>query len=240
MTFVPGFSLRRLGLVLLLVGWGGVCATRAADRERTRERGRGEEQIARCALEFEMIQDDAARRIPPEVLREAKGLAILRETRAGLILGGKGGAGVVLLKEARQWRPPVVVRLREGSFGLQAGWQKATFFHVLMSEAAVGAFRTNEFRLGVGLRITSGPRSVGDEAKINSTGADVLVYADTGGLFGGVSLEGSWLQPDEKANQALYGAKAEEVFFGRAPTASAQGRALITLLDKAAEGGRRP
>lgn len=224
--------------VLLWTWLGFGSATRAADRAK--DRARGEDQILRAAFEFERLQADEARQIPAEILREAKGIAILRETRAGLILGGKGGNGIVTLKDGNSWRPPVVVTLREGSFGLQAGWQKATFFHLLMSDAAVGAFHTNEFKLGLGLRVTSGPRSVGDEAKIHSAGADVLVYADTGGLFGGLSVEGSLLKPDDRLNEGLYGRRAEAVLFGPVPAATAQGRALISALEKATQGGRRP
>ncbi len=173
----------------------------AADRATRRL----DELLQRTQVELESLQTDPARAIPAEVLREAKGLVVLRETRAGFVLGARRGAGVVLLKEQGRWGFPRFVSASEGSIGLQAGWQKATFYQVLMTEAAVAALSAENFRFGVGLRVTRGPRTVGDEAKTQSPGADVLIYADTGGLFGGVALEGGTLVLDQKSNRAYYG-----------------------------------
>ena len=178
-----------------------MASSHAADRAESRLG----ELLVRSQVELESLQQTPGRAIPAEVLREAKGLVILRETRAGLIVGARRGTGVVLFKEDGKWTAPRFLSAREGSLGLQAGWQKATFFHLLMTEAAVAALRAENFRFGVGLRVTSGPRSVGDEAKTQSPGADILVYADTGGLFGGVALEGGSLLVDQKANRTYYG-----------------------------------
>ncbi|MBL9135157.1 MAG: lipid-binding SYLF domain-containing protein [Verrucomicrobiales bacterium] len=209
---------RRLWLVIVLAvtGLGGLQGV-ASDRAIRK----AEARLAEMEVLFEELQSDPARAIPPEVLREARGLIVLREKRAGLIVGGRSGTGFALVKRDGRWSWPAFVRATEGSLGLQAGYQKATLVHVLMTDAAVGAFQTNRFRFGVGLRVTSGPRTMGDDAKTGAVGADVLVYASTGGVFGGVAVEGGNLGADDDLNEAYYGKTAEALLFGAPPSASA-------------------
>lgn len=226
-------------VVVFLTAMVGISAM-AEDRRRER----AESQLERITVFWEMLQSDPQRSIPPAILREARAVVILRETRAGFILGGKGGFGAMLVRGKRGWSAPAPMSAQEGGIGLQAGWQSATFVQVLMSEAAVEAVRTNRFRFGVGLRVTSGPRSMGDEAKTSSVGSDVLLYADTGGVFGGLAVEGGSLRPDRRANRDLYGVEAEEVLFGSGVVPTEAGRGLIRALTEAAkepgagEGGR--
>lgn len=176
----------------------------AADRARRR----AEDQLERLTVWVEAMQADPVRRVPAEILREAKGILLIRQTQAGLILGAKGGAGVAMLKVDGSWGPPVFFRSRQGGIGLQAGWQKATLAHVLMTDPAVESLRTNQFRFGLDLRVTSGPRTLGDEAKTRSAGSDILVYADSGGLYGGLSFEAGTLTPDDDLNRSVHGATA--------------------------------
>ncbi len=217
-----------------LSGPGWPASLGASEAREARERQRAELYLEELAVRFELLQYDPARRIPAEILREARGLVVVRETRAGFILGGKSGRGIVLVKDGPGWGAPAIYRSREGGLGLLAGWQNATFVQVLMSDAAIQAVRTNQFRFGVGLRVTSGPRTLGDEAKTSPLGADVLNYADTAGLYGGLAVEGGALSPDTDANEALYGVDAEEVLFGRRPPVTEAGRRLVGVIEASA------
>ena len=58
---------------------------------------------------FEEIPESA---IPPRVLRDAKGLAILAVTKAGFIVSGRGGAGVVVARTDTGWSGPPAIRTR--------------------------------------------------------------------------------------------------------------------------------
>lgn len=187
--------------------------------------------LERFVFEFEALQDDPGRAIPARILEEAKGLLVIRESRGGLILGARTGQAVVSFRDEAGWRAPAFYRVREGSLGLQAGWQQATFFHVLMTEAAVDSLRSNRFQFGVGLRVTSGPRTVGD-AFATGTHGDVLVYAETSGVFGGLAVEGGTLTPDERLNEAWYGVPAREVLWGPRPEAVSVARRWVDLLEK--------
>jgi len=226
--------------VARLMPWLLLCCLWTRGTARAAESGRLEQRLAAAAVNFEALQADPGRAIPPAILREARGLVILRETKAGLILGGKNGSGVALVKWTNGWSAPAFYRVREAGIGLQAGWQSATFVHVLMTEAAVSALRTNDFRFGVGLRITSGPRTVGDEAKTSSLGSDVLVYSDTGGLFGGLAVEGGVLKPDDSANRAYHGRVATEILFPAGPAPGSPPGPISEMLRRysRAEGDR--
>lgn len=221
---------------LLIAGVFLVLGASRADRERVAL----DERLIELRARFDVFQADPGRGIPPEILREAHGLLILRETRAGLIFGGRSGTGVLLVKGSDGWGAPAFVRSRQGSVGLQAGWQAATFFQVLMTPRAVDALRTNRFRLGVDLRVTAGPRTLGDEAKVQSPGPDVLLYADTDGVFGGLALEGGSIEPDDRSNRYYYGRTSMEVLFEQRPTPSGPAGRLADAVHRATVGGAGP
>lgn len=225
----------------IAVAWAvSVPAVGAAEGRSARAQARAEKEIDRLAVHFEALQADPARRVPSEILREARGVVVLRETRAGLILAGREGEGLALVRGTNGWGSPAFVKAREGGIGLQAGWQSATVVQVLMTDAAVSALRTNRFRFGVGLRITSGPRTLGDEAKTKSVGSDILVYTDSGGLYGGVAVEGGSLSPEERANRDLYGLPFDAVLFERRPAPSGAARRWVDLIERESRGAANP
>jgi lipid-binding SYLF domain-containing protein len=89
-------------------------------------------------------------------------------------------------------------------------------------------------KLGAETSIAAGP--VGRNAEASTTAtmqAQMLSYSRAQGVFGGVSLSGTSLGPDDSDNEKLYGKKisAQEIFAGnvKAP-ASAAG--LISDLEK--------
>jgi SH3 domain-containing YSC84-like protein 1 len=63
-----------------------------------------------------------------------------------------------------------------------------------------------------------------------------LTYSRTSGVFAGVSLDGSSLEPDSDANQRLYGkpASAREIVGGTGITTTPAGQQLVSLLNSKA------
>jgi lipid-binding SYLF domain-containing protein len=62
--------------------------------------------------------------VPSAELSTAKGLAIIKETEGGLIVGGRGGKGVLIRRTADgKWSAPLAVDSGGLSVGLQAGVQ---------------------------------------------------------------------------------------------------------------------
>src|SRR5215471_7072937 len=134
--------------------------------------------------------------IPRDVLRQAKGLAIMSVVKAGFIFSAKGGQGVVVARTPRGWSGPSFIATGGGGWGLQAGAQVTDFVIVLNTDAAVRAFsRGGNVTIGVDLSAAAGavmPR------------AAVYTYSRSKGLFIGVSLEGAVIGTQRQSNFNYY------------------------------------
>src|SRR5262249_11957864 len=93
------------------------------------------------------------------------------------------------------------------SFGFQAGAQRNDLILVLMNSDGVKILTDANLKLGVDVRATAGPKSVGDQANLKTDDTPVLVYGDTRGLFGGAALETGGVFPDAGDNEEYYGKK---------------------------------
>jgi lipid-binding SYLF domain-containing protein len=64
--------------------------------------------------------------------------------------------------------------------------------------------------------------------------AEILSYSRSRGLFAGVSLEGSTLRPDNRANKKLYGREvsAKEIIREHKVGTPASAQQLVSLLNK--------
>jgi lipid-binding SYLF domain-containing protein len=71
-------------------------------------------------------------------------------------------------------------------------------------------------------------------AAASASDADILTYGKAKGVFAGVSLGGATVEPDNDANYRLYGKTltATDIVRGTGAEASAEGRSLVTVLDK--------
>src|SRR5436190_1105012 len=84
---------------------------------------------------FEKVQKDSENAVPAGILRKAEGLIIMRTYKAGFIVGVAGGHGVAIVKDKTtgKWGPIGFLKAGEGSFGFQAGGQRADMILVLMN-----------------------------------------------------------------------------------------------------------
>jgi len=145
--------------------------------------------------------------IPPSLLASAHGIAIFPDLlKAGFILGGRYGVGVLLIRnEDRTWGNPVFFRLIGGSIGWQIGAQSTDVILVLKSIRSLDAICGGKFTLGVDASIAAGP--VGRQAEAGTDvllRAEILSYSRSRGLFLGLSLEGAAIQVDYGATSAFY------------------------------------
>lgn len=143
--------------------------------------------------------------IPKEVLRDARGLAIMTVIKAGFIFSGRGGTGVVVARLGKGWSPPSAIGTGGAGFGLQIGAQVTEFVIVLNTPDAVRAFsREGNVQLGTDLSVAAGPvgRSLG--AGVTPVAA-VYTYSRSQGLFAGISLEGTIIGARGDTNAKYYG-----------------------------------
>lgn len=140
------------------------------------------------------------------LLKRARGVLIVPQwLKAGFIIGGAGGSGVLLARNG-DWSGPAFVDMAAGSVGLQIGAQAAEVILLLMTEHAVDAMLHNKVKIGADLSAAAGPVGKGIEAATTTNlRDDVYAYSRAKGLFLGLSLEGAAIKAKAKWNSAYYG-----------------------------------
>lgn len=176
-----------------------------------------QDDVNQAATIIERFQAMPEKSIPKEVLRDAKGLAILTVIKAGFIFSGRGGTGVVIARTKNGWSGPSAIGTGGAGFGLQIGAQVTEFVIVLNTYDAVKAFsRGGNVQLGGDLSVAAGPVGRSVEAGVTPVAA-VYTYSRSQGLFAGVSLEGTVIAARDDANSQYYGhaVTPEQILFGK-------------------------
>jgi lipid-binding SYLF domain-containing protein len=142
-----------------------------------------------------------------QALGRAKAVVIIPSLiKAGFILGGEGGSGVLLARTATGWSDPAFYTMASGSIGLQIGAQDAEVIFTVMTDKGLEQVIKNQFKLGADASVAVGPKGMGVEASTTpALGADIYSFARTKGAFAGGSFEGSYLSAREEWNRAYYG-----------------------------------
>ena len=178
-----------------------------------------QETVDRCAIVVREFRQMPERGIPNEVLRNARGLAIISVIKAGFIFSGKAGQGVVVARTDGRWSGPSFIATGGAGWGAQIGAQVTDYVFVLNNDAAVRAFSLGgNITLGADASIAAGP--VGRTAAAGITrAAAIYAYSRSKGLFAGVSLEGAVLVTQSGSNARYYGhpIKARDILFGHVP-----------------------
>jgi len=194
-----------LTTLTLLLGLSGV-STRAqpADSE---EAARIRESVV--VLDEIMKASDSA--IPDSILGKAAGIAIFPGTiRAGFIVGGMRGRGILSARTERGWSSPTFMTITGGSFGLQIGGQATDIILVIQNQRGLENLIRNQFKFEADAAAAAGP--VGREAELATDlqlRAEILSYSRARGLFAGVTLGGSTVRIDVDANERFYGSRLE-------------------------------
>ena len=156
-----------------------------------------------------MAAEDRA--IPRALLGKAEGIAIFPNTfRAGFVVGGMRGRGVLSARTASGWSAPAFLTLTGGSFGFQIGGQSADLILIINGRRGLENLISNQFKLGADVAVAAGP--VGRDAQAATDlqlRAQILSYSRSRGLFAGVTVNGSTVRPDRDANERFYGTRLE-------------------------------
>jgi len=194
---------KRSTLTIFIIAWG-LCLILPGSSSA----GVGEEAKVHASTDvMREIMDIPESAIPPGLLHMAQGIAIFPDLlKAGFILGGRYGVGVLLVRnEDRSWGNPVFFRLIGGSIGWQIGAQSTDVILVLKSIRSLDAIYGGKFTLGADASIAAGP--VGRQAEAGTDvllRAEILSYSRSRGLFAGLSLEGAAIQVDFGATSSFY------------------------------------
>ena len=187
------------------------------------------------------IRDAPDNGIPESIWDKAHCVVVIPDLKkAGFIVGGEHGSGVMSCRQANAWGPPVFMELTKGSFGFQAGIQSVDLVLLVMNERGADKLLRNKVTLGADASVAAGPvgraASAATDAQLS---AEMLSYSRAKGLFAGIDLSGGSLNPDESKNERAYGANASarEIALGTTPvTVSHEAQVFTNALGRNVRG----
>lgn len=128
--------------------------------------------------------------------------------KAGFVAGAEHGTAVMLVRNPNTggWGQPAFYDIYGGSLGLQFGIQSADVVLTIMNKGAVLRLVGSGVKLGADASVAAGRigATVG-AATTTHFGEDLYVFAKSQGLFGGFSIEGSYMAAKNDWNHAYYG-----------------------------------
>lgn len=149
------------------------------------------------------------RAIPISMLENAQGLAIMTIVKAGFLLVGKIGTGIVVSRlPDGSWSAPSAIGTVGLGGGFEIGGELVEVVIILGSRSAVEVFYSPQVNLGAGLDVAVGPygRSAAAAAAISSSGLNGnYSYSISKGLYAGISLQGSVIATRNDLNRKFYG-----------------------------------
>lgn len=177
--------------------------------------------------------------IPKDLLDRAECVIVLPSVKKLAIgIGGSYGRGVMTCRTGQHftgpWSAPALYALEGGNIGFQLGGQATDFVLLVMNPRGATSLMSSKVKLGADAAAAAGPKG---RAATGATDvvmrAEILSYSRSRGLFAGVSLEGSTLRPDNRANEKLYGRKlsAREIIRQGKAGAPPSAQELLSLLN---------
>ena len=188
------------------------CSPALAQRERLRDRlaPHPTETLYDATVILADLSNIPAKGIPPALMADAHGVIIIpRVVKAGFVIAGSGGHGVVMARDKdKRWSDPVFVNFGGGSVGFQAGVESTDVVLVFRDRKSLDRLLEGKGKvtLGADASVAAGPvgrqAMAGTDAKLE---AEIVSYSRSRGLFAGVALDGSVIRPDANTNAMFKG-----------------------------------
>jgi lipid-binding SYLF domain-containing protein len=137
----------------------------------------------------------------------AKAVLIAPEiAKAGFIIGGSGGRGLLLAHDAsgKKWAGPAFYTLATASVGFQAGIAVSEVITLVMTDKGVNAMMSSSFKFGGDASVAAGPVGAGAQSNVK---ADLITFSRSKGVYGGLNLDGTVASTNDNWNAAYYGKK---------------------------------
>ena len=162
-------------VTILLIGTSAFAQLKKSDIEKLNE----------AATVLTEIRNAPDKGIPESIWDKAQCVVVIPDLKkAGFIIGGEHGSGVMSCKHAKTWGPPIFMELTKGSFGFQAGIQSADLVLIVMNQSGVEKLLGNKVTLGADASIAAGPvgrtATAATDAQLS---AEMLSYSRTKGLL---------------------------------------------------------
>ena len=202
--------------VMLTLSIGGISirAQNSMDaKEMKKQQKEGRSEVREATKVFREIMSVPDNAIPQELLEKAEAIGVFPNVvKAGFIIGGRGGDGVVARRTSNGWSAPVFYNIGGASFGAQIGAKKTDYIMLFMNEGALRDLLDDKLEFEGNLSFAAGPvgRTVGAGTNLTAD-AGILIYSRSSGAFVGASIGGAVLTADNSINEAFYKMKAGEV-----------------------------
>lgn len=203
----------------LLVGFASPAPaqTKGTAKQQAKDQAEARKQAQKAAKVFREIMSVPDKAIPRELLQNAEAVAVFPDViKAGVLLvGGRGGKGVISRRIPGGWSAPAFFKIGGGSFGPQIGASSTDFVLLFMNDGAVKGLLEDKFEMGGEVSVAAGSVGRAAAATTNTTlDAGILTYSRSKGLFAGAELKGSVINPDNDLNEVIYGRTANEILVG--------------------------
>jgi lipid-binding SYLF domain-containing protein len=209
-------KLLTLSLTTLLAAGAGLSQPASAG-------AREEAKLIEASGVLEELQAQRDTYIPDRLLSRAYGIAVIPNViKVAAVVGGRRGTGALVVRDASgRFSDPVMISITGGNVGWQIGVQSTDVVLVFTTRKSVEDIADGKLTLGGDASVAAGPlgRAASAATDQNFT-AEVYSYSRNRGLFAGVSLDGSVIAIDSKANRKLYGktAPASDIIAGHITT----------------------
>jgi SH3 domain-containing YSC84-like protein 1 len=234
--FSGGLVMKRTILFMMgMFALAPIAFANNADRDKD-ERKRLESAGA-VMQEILNVPDD----IPQDLIDKARCVIVMPSVLKGaFVVGGSYGRGAMVCRTGKDfdgpWGAPAMYALEGASVGFQIGGEATDFVFLVMNDRGANSLMRSKVKLGGDVSAAAGP--VGRSASADTDAllrSEILSYSRARGVFAGVSLEGSTLRPDGRANRNLYGRSlsAREIVRGTEVTTPEPAQDLIARLEQA-------
>ncbi|KAE8352042.1 DUF500-domain-containing protein [Aspergillus coremiiformis] len=181
------------------------------------------------------------KKIPSEVIRQAKGLAIFTAMRTGLWFSGAGGSGILISRVpgTGEWGAPSGILLHTAGLGFLVGADIYDCVMVINTYEALEAFTKIRVTLGSEISVAAGPVGIGGvlESEVHKRQAPIWTYVKSRGFYAGVQIDGTIVIERTDENERFYGRKlpVKEILDGHAWTNNPSVKTLTHTI-RAAQG----
>lgn len=194
-------SAKNIALIALMAFTGFTMTASAAE---STEASAAQTVVDDAVATLQNFQTDSKQAWFRDNVSRARGVFIVPVLgKGGFIIAGSGGRGLAMARDAQTgaWSQPAFYTVGSASIGLQIGFQQSEVIYLVMSDAGMSALMGTKFQVGADGTVSAGPVGVGAQAATT----DMLAFSRGVGFFGGISAEGTVIQPDFKRNDAYYG-----------------------------------
>ena len=174
------------------------CANDAEDSSQLVEKSRMTLEKFVNAREMEAFRN---------LLKKARGVFIAPQILKGaFVVGASGGSGVFVVRDRKTatWAGPAFYTIGEASFGFQAGGEASEVILLAMTDRGITALLGDSAKLGADVGVTVGPVGMGAAASTANLSADIVSFASSKGLFGGIAVDGAVVKVRNGLNEAYY------------------------------------